>query len=43
MKRDSIFYKIFVQSPTLLFELVPDPPDNAERYRFDSVGQRAQI
>jgi predicted transposase/invertase (TIGR01784 family) len=37
MKRDSIFYKIFRQSPTLLFELVPNPPDNAGRYRFDSV------
>lgn len=37
MKRDSIFYKLFRQSPSLLFELVPNPPDNAGRYRFDSV------
>ncbi|MBD1866061.1 Rpn family recombination-promoting nuclease/putative transposase [Cyanobacteria bacterium FACHB-471] len=37
MRRDSIFYKLFQQSPTLLFELLPDPPANAEAYRFDSV------
>ena len=37
MKRDSIFYKLFRQSPTLLFELLPDVPDEASRYRFDSV------
>ena len=37
MKRDSIFYQLFARSPTLLFDLIPDPPDNAENYRFDSV------
>jgi predicted transposase/invertase (TIGR01784 family) len=37
MKRDSIFYKLFRQSPTLLFELVPEVPEDASRYRFDSV------
>ncbi len=37
MRRDSIFYKLFQQSPATLFELVPDPPANAEAYRFDSV------
>ncbi|MBV6622941.1 MAG: Rpn family recombination-promoting nuclease/putative transposase [Rivularia sp. (in: Bacteria)] len=37
MKRDSIFYKIFQQSPTFLFELVPNPPENADSYSFDSV------
>lgn len=37
MRRDSIFYKLFQQSPTLLFELLSDPPINAESYRFDSV------
>jgi predicted transposase/invertase (TIGR01784 family) len=37
MRRDSIFYKLFQQSPTLLFELLPDPPANAQAYRFDSV------
>jgi predicted transposase/invertase (TIGR01784 family) len=38
MGRDSIFFRLFQQFPTLLFELVDDPPDNADRYRFDSVG-----
>lgn len=34
MKRDSIFYKLFRQSPTLLFELVPN---DASCDLFDSV------
>lgn len=37
MRRDSIFYKLFQQSPTLLFELLTNPPTNTEAYRFDSV------
>jgi predicted transposase/invertase (TIGR01784 family) len=37
MRRDSIFYKLFAQSPTLLFELLPTPPATASDYRFDSV------
>lgn len=37
MRRDSIFYKLFQQSPTLLFELLTDSPINAQTYRFDSV------
>ena len=37
MRRDSIFYQLFQQSPGLLFELLDDKPDNAEDYRFDSV------
>ena len=37
MKRDSIFFRLFQQSPTLLFELLPEVPANADRYRFDSV------
>jgi predicted transposase/invertase (TIGR01784 family) len=37
MRRDSIFYKLFQQSPTLLFELLTNPPANADEYRFDSV------
>lgn len=37
MRRDSIFYKLFQQSPTLLFELLTNPPTNAEEYKFDSV------
>ena len=37
MKRDSIFFRLFQQSPTLLFELLTEMPESAERYRFDSV------
>ncbi|MBE9199305.1 MULTISPECIES: Rpn family recombination-promoting nuclease/putative transposase [unclassified Nodularia (in: cyanobacteria)] len=37
MRRDSIFYKLFQQAPTLLFELLANPPENADAYRFDSV------
>lgn len=37
MRRDSIFYQLFQQSPQLLFELLQDPPANAQNYRFDSV------
>jgi predicted transposase/invertase (TIGR01784 family) len=37
MKRDSIFYRLFQQSPALLFDLLENPPDNATEYRFDSV------
>ncbi|HEY9649002.1 MAG TPA: DUF2887 domain-containing protein, partial [Chroococcidiopsis sp.] len=37
MKRDSIFYRLFQQSPSLLFELLETPPANAADYRFDSV------
>ncbi|WP_427162224.1 Rpn family recombination-promoting nuclease/putative transposase [Aliinostoc sp. HNIBRCY26] len=37
MRRDSIFYKLFQQSPNLLFELLTNPPINASEYKFDSV------
>ncbi len=37
MRRDSIFYKLFQQYPSLLFELLTNPPENASKYRFDSV------
>ena len=37
MRRDSIFYKLFQQSPSLLFELLTSPPIDADSYRFDSV------
>ena len=37
MRRDSIFYYLFSQAPGLLTELVPNPPANADAYRFDSV------
>ncbi|WP_371261546.1 DUF2887 domain-containing protein [Rivularia sp. PCC 7116] len=35
MRRDSIFYKLFQQYPSLLFELLTNPPDNASEYKFD--------
>jgi predicted transposase/invertase (TIGR01784 family) len=37
MKRDSLFYRLFAQSPELLFELLGAWPENAQAYRFDSV------
>ncbi|MBU7584966.1 MAG: Rpn family recombination-promoting nuclease/putative transposase [Nostoc sp. TH1S01] len=37
MRRDSIFYKLFQQSPTLLFDILKNVPENADKYRFDSV------
>ncbi len=37
MKRDSIYYQIFKRFPGLLFELVDDPPEQAQKYQFESV------
>ncbi|MCY7408134.1 MAG: Rpn family recombination-promoting nuclease/putative transposase [Alkalinema sp. CAN_BIN05] len=37
MKRDTIFYRIFQQSPILLFDLMPLLPENSLRYTFESV------
>lgn len=37
MKRDTLFYRLFAQAPNLLSDLVPNPPENAQDYRFDSV------
>ncbi len=37
MRRDSIFYSLFKQSPSLLFELLDEIPDTATEYRFESV------
>jgi predicted transposase/invertase (TIGR01784 family) len=37
MRRDTLFFCLFKQSPTLLFELLEHPPENAAGYRFDSV------
>ena len=37
MRRDSIFYQLFRQSPTLLFELLAQQPENADRYVFESI------
>jgi predicted transposase/invertase (TIGR01784 family) len=38
MRRDSIFYRLFRQSPRLLFELLDTPPADAVNYRFDTIG-----
>lgn len=38
MRRDSLFYALFQQAPDLLFDLVDHAPQNAEGYRFESVG-----
>jgi predicted transposase/invertase (TIGR01784 family) len=37
MRRDTIFYQLFRQSPTLLFELISQPPIDANRYIFESI------
>jgi predicted transposase/invertase (TIGR01784 family) len=37
MRRDTIFYQLFRQLPTLFFDLVSQPPLDADRYTFDSV------
>lgn len=37
MRRDPLFYKLFQQSPELLFDLLGERPNNAADYRFDSV------
>jgi predicted transposase/invertase (TIGR01784 family) len=37
MRRDTIFHKIFQQSPILLFDLLPSAPANAAGYTFTSV------
>ena len=37
MRRDSIFYQLFRQSPALLFDLIPQPPNRANEYIFEAV------
>ncbi|KAM3098459.1 DUF2887 domain-containing protein [Phormidesmis sp. 146-35] len=37
IRRDPLFYKLFQQSPELLFDLIGTRPSNAANYRFDSV------
>ena len=37
MRRDTIFYQLFQQLPTLLFEFIPQPPENAQEYSFDAI------
>jgi predicted transposase/invertase (TIGR01784 family) len=37
MRRDTLFYRIFQQNPTLLFDLLPTPPPNPQDYTFESI------
>jgi len=37
MRRDHIFFKIFQENPSLLFEFVDNKPPEANNYRFESV------
>jgi predicted transposase/invertase (TIGR01784 family) len=37
MRRDTIFYQLFQQLPRLLFDLLSQPPEDADRYIFDAV------
>ncbi len=37
MRRDTIFYQLFLQSPALLFDLIPGPPADADEYVFRSI------
>jgi predicted transposase YdaD len=37
MRRDTIFHKLFQQSPTLIFDFIRSPPENAARYKFSSI------
>jgi predicted transposase/invertase (TIGR01784 family) len=37
MRRDSLFYRLFQQSPTLLFDLLGNSPSDATSYRFESI------
>jgi predicted transposase/invertase (TIGR01784 family) len=37
MRRDSIFYQLFRQSPALLFELLLQPPARAREYIFEAI------
>ncbi len=37
MKRDTLFYRIFQQNPTILFDLLASPPPNPQDYTFESI------
>jgi predicted transposase/invertase (TIGR01784 family) len=37
MRRDTIFYQLFLRFPQLLFELVPTKPADAEEYTFEAI------
>jgi predicted transposase YdaD len=44
MRRDTIFFQLFQQFPTLLFELLPEPPERADEYIFElSTGQKLEV
>ncbi|QDL06742.1 flagellar assembly protein H [Brasilonema octagenarum UFV-E1] len=37
MKTDSIFYRLFQEFPSIFFELIGEPPEEARAYQFSSV------
>ncbi|PAX53970.1 Rpn family recombination-promoting nuclease/putative transposase [Brunnivagina elsteri] len=37
MKTDSIFYRLFQEFPSILFELIEQPPETANLYQFSSI------
>ncbi len=37
MKTDSIFYRLFQELPSIFFELIGNPPQTAEVYKFSSI------
>ena len=37
MKTDSIFYRLFQEFPSIFFELIGEPPEEADAYKFSSV------
>ncbi|MEH1909232.1 Rpn family recombination-promoting nuclease/putative transposase [Nostoc sp.] len=37
MKTDSIFYRLFQEFPGIFFELIGNPPQTAEAYKFSSI------
>jgi predicted transposase/invertase (TIGR01784 family) len=37
MRRDTIFYQLFLRFPQLLFELVPNKPADADQYTFEAI------
>jgi predicted transposase YdaD len=37
VKTDSIFYRLFNDFPNIFFELIDEPPEEADGYKFSSV------
>jgi hypothetical protein len=37
VKTDSIFYRLFQELPEIFFELIGNPPQTAEGYKFSSI------